>query len=187
MGKLIFMHGVMDSGKSSMLIQKAYQFDQKSMTVCVLKPCLDSRSPSGKVKSDIGIEWPCIDVECDVHLEGLLGYHELEDDVQVILVDEAQFLQEYQVDELAAIADANNVLVIAFGLKTDFTGHLFRASKRLIELADRVDEIPSMCACGHKATHHVILKAPEGTNIMIGDDSIYTSCCRKCFMNSKKG
>lgn len=182
-GKLIFTHGVMDSGKSSILIQKAYQFNQKGKGVVVIKPCTDTRSPTGKVKSDIGIEWPCVDIGAEDSVFAKTIHKPLD----VLLVDEAQFLQDYQVDELANLADSYGVLVIAFGLKNDFTGHLFSASKRLIELADRVDEIPSMCQCGHKATHHFLKQQDSNSNIVIGDSDIYVSCCRQCYNKLKAG
>lgn len=186
MGKLIFTHGVMDSGKSSMLIQKAYQFAKKGIEVVVIKPCTDTRSPSGKVKSDVGIEWPCIDLGAEDNVFNALSKSEGNGPIKVVLVDEAQFLQDSQVDDLAILADNYGILVIAFGLKNDFTGHLFSASKRLIEVADRIDEIPSMCHCGHKATHH-FLKQQSDTNIVIGDSDIYVSCCRQCYNKLKAG
>lgn len=183
-GKLIFIHGVMDAGKSSLLIQKAFQFDQKGIAVDVIKPCLDTRSPSGKVRSDIGIEWPCLDVGAEERIVDAISLRGHSINTKVVLVDEAQFLQERQVDELAAIADANDILVIAYGLKNDFTGHLFKATKRFIELADRVDELPSMCQCGHKATHHFI-KVQTDSTITCGDSDLYISCCRRCYNNYK--
>lgn len=182
-GKLIFKHGVMESGKSAELLMKAYLFEQKGKYVTILKPTLDIRSAQGVIESRVGISHDCVmigpeDSVCDV--VSTLGTSILTD---IILVDEAQFLQESQVDELADVVDRNNILCIAYGLKNDFSGHLFPATRRLFELADRIDESPSMCDCGRKATmHYRIVESNE--QVLCGDD-IYKSVCRPCYNKLK--
>lgn len=176
-GKLIFMHGVMSAGKSSTLIQKAFQFTQCGKQVLVFRPIEDTRAASDKVVSRIGISWPAIPVCSD---DNLLEIFEKEEGTDIILVDESNFFTEKQMDELADIADIHGKLVIAFGLKNDFAGSLFDSTRRLFELADRIDELPSMCTvCGSKATHHY-RKIESDEQFVVGDD-IYMSVCRKCF------
>lgn len=172
-GKLIFNYGTMRCGKSALLIQKAYQFNETGKKVLVLKPALDTRSD--RVSSRIGISWPAISVSTSSSIVKLL-----ENEVfDILMVDETNFLTSFHIDELAHIADTRNILVMAFGLKCDFEGVLFDSSKRLFELADRFDEMPSMCDCGRKATKHVRL-TNETEQFVVGD-TIYKSVCRPCF------
>lgn len=179
MGKMIFTHGVMSSGKSSILIQKAFQFNECGRKVEVIRPIIDTRTEQDKVESRIGIEW---DATAICPSDSITEFHASIPKYDVLLVDEAQFFTPEQIEELASIADSG-ILVIAFGLLTDFEGRLFDGSKRLVELSDRLDELPSMCECGKKATMHVRLTA-ETDQIVCGDD-IYKSVCRKCFVKYK--
>ncbi|WFZ78514.1 thymidine kinase [Aeromonas phage vB_AsaP_MQM1] len=182
-GKIIFTHGTMEAGKSAEVIQKAYLFTQKGKRVVVLKSASDIRDPHGKVRSRIGIEWPCLLVGNEDHIDVLLHSQPID----IILVDEAQFLQVHQVDELAKFADEHNVLVIAYGLKNDFYGHLFPATQRFFEIADRIDETPSMCQCGKKATHHFRKVRGTGNPISCGAADKYQSVCRQCFNKLMEG
>lgn len=186
MGKLIFKHGVMESGKSAELLMKAWLFKQKGKDVAIIKPTMDTRDPVGILTSRVGIESPCIMLgpEEGIHLLTFLK-DEFCKVPDVILVDEAQFLQEAQVDELANFVDTYGVLCIAYGLKCDFSGHLFPATRRLIELADRIDEAPSMCECGKKATMHY-RKVASNEQILCGGADIYESVCRPCFMKKSQ-
>lgn len=176
MGKLIFHHGVMEAGKTSLLIQKAYLFEQKGKNVLVIKPSLDTRSSTGSIESRIGLSWPCVDLGPE---DSIRSPQWTQPDI--ILVDEAQFLQPAQVEELAHLADDLDILVIAFGLKNNFQGTLFAGSKRLIELADRVDESPSMCQCGKKATMHLRVGGSTQNEISCGGSEKYLSVCRGCY------
>ena len=181
MGKLIFIHGVMEAGKSATLIQKAYLFTQKGKDVVVLKAASDIRSPNGKVKSRIGLTWDCLLLPHGASVgDVLVEYRHTIRMPDVILVDEAQFIDSDQVDGLAWIADHHKTLIIAYGLKNDFFGKLFPATKRFIELADRVDEVPSMCQCGRKATHHY-RTVPGDNQVSCGGAEKYLSVCRRCF------
>lgn len=181
MGKMIFTHGVMSSGKSSILIQKAYQFNECGRRVQVIRPHIDTRSNPDKVESRIGISW---DATAICATDSITEFHANVPKYDVLLVDEAQFFTKSQIEELASIADSG-ILVIAFGLMVDFKGKLFDGSKRLVELADRLDELPSMCECGKKATMHVRL-TNQTEQVVCGDD-IYKSVCRKCFVKYKGG
>lgn len=180
-GKLIFTHGVMEAGKSAELLMKAYLFREKGKRVVVIKPSLDTREPSGVLSSRVGISSPCLSISPEHDIQATLRHYGYLSDTDVILVDEAHFLQESQVEALARLVDSWGCLCIAYGLKCDFSGHLFPATRRFIELADRIDEAPSMCKCGKKATMH-IRKVPSQEQILCGDTDIYESVCRRCFM-----
>ncbi|AHK11886.1 thymidine kinase [Vibrio phage CHOED] len=180
-GKLIFKHGVMESGKSAELLMKAYLFREKGKRVVVIKPTQDIREPQGTLSSRVGISSPCLAISPENDLQATLRHYGYLSDTDVILVDEAQFLQEYQVEALARIVDSWGCLCIAYGLKCDFSGHLFPATRRFIELADRIDEAPSMCKCGKKATMHY-RRVASTEQILCGDTDIYESVCRPCYM-----
>lgn len=184
-GKLIFTHGTMEAGKSAELIQKAYQFDRKGFKVVVLKAASDVRSPEGKIKSRIGLDWDCLLLAHGASVEqtivsGIQGQR-----ADVILVDEAQFIDKDQVDELAFLADTRGTFVMAYGLRVDFNGELFPATKRFMEVADRIDEMPSICECGAKATHHVKLGGSDN-QVSCGAAEKYKSVCRRCFRRYKE-
>lgn len=174
-GKLIFNYGTMRCGKSSLLIQKAYQFAEVGKTVLVLRPATDTRSPEGEVSSRIGISWPALNIQVGTDIGVALS----EKIFDILLVDESNFFTAEQVDQLAEITEERGCMTIAFGLKCDFAGNLFDASKRLVELADRLDEMPSMCDCGKKATKH--FRLTEDTAQFVVGDEIYKSVCRSCF------
>lgn len=185
MGKLIFKHGVMESGKSAELLMKAWLFKQKGKDVAIIKPTMDTRDPVGTLTSRVGLSEPCLMLGPEDSICSLISTHGPSICTDIILIDEAQFLQEHQVDELARVVDANNLLCIAYGLKCDFSGHLFPATRRLIELADRIDEAPSMCECGKKATMHY-RKVASNEQILCGGADIYESVCRPCFMKKSQ-
>lgn len=182
MGKLIFKHGVMEAGKSAELLMKAFVFREKHKEVLILKPSLDSRDLSGTLTSRVGLSEDCEMISPTENFGYLfMRDHWIERIPHVILVDEAQFLTSKQVEQLARFVDKYDILCLAYGLKCDFSGHLFEGTKRLIELADRIDEAPSMCKCGRKATMHYRKVASE-VQILCGDTDIYESVCRPCYM-----
>lgn len=186
MGKLIYTHGVMSSGKSALLCQKNYQFSEAGYNVLVLKPSLDTRD--GKVTSRIGLSVECLIIE-----EGQLPSDVVTDFIDhedkypdIILVDEAQFLNGEQVEDLARIAHNADIMVMAFGLKCDFEGKLFEGTQHLFALANRSDELAAMCDCGRKATMHIRL-TNQTEQVVCGDMDIYKSVCTKCFLEHKDG
>jgi thymidine kinase len=178
-GKLIFKHGVMEAGKSAELLMKAFLFREKGKHVTILKPTLDTRDPQGILTSRVGIQSKCAMVGPEDVIHSVLAREACIPDI--ILVDEAHFLQERQVEQLTEYVDIKGILCIAYGLKNDFSGHMFNATRRFMELADRIDEAPSMCKCGRKATMH-IRKVASQEQVLCGDTDIYESVCRPCFM-----
>lgn len=181
-GKLIFKHGVMEAGKSAELLMKAFLFREKGKQVLILKPSTDTRDLSGTLTSRVGLAEDCEMLAPNERInDAFFHRHWVDLRPDIILVDEAQFLSESQVEQLANLVDTYGILCIAYGLKCDFSGHLFEGSKRLIELADRIDEAPSMCKCGRKAIMHYRRVASK-EQVLCGDTDVYESVCRPCFM-----
>lgn len=149
MAKLYFRYSAMNSGKSTALIQAAHNYEERSMRVAVLKPAVDSKGDASIV-SRLGISRQAdIIVVADAHIPTLLKQFGAAD---CILIDEAQFLQPLQVDDLFWFAVDRNVPVIAFGLRTDFLSKGFPGASRLLELAHEISELKTICRCGKKAT-----------------------------------
>ena len=186
MGKIIYNYGVMSSAKTLMLTVKAFQFKQNGHKVVVLKPSFDTRSGKDKVESRAGLSCDAVSISKDANIIEVLKL-ENKLDFDILLVDESQFFTVDQVNQLVEIADNDNKFVMAYGLLTDFEGKLFDASKRLVEVADRMEELKAMCEieeCGSKATHHVRLTT-QTEQCIVGDD-MYKSTCRKCWYKLKQ-
>lgn len=180
MGKLYFRYGAMGSSKTANLLMVHYNFLERGKRPIILKPRIDTRDGAHIVKSRIGLQAQC----------QLIEEFEMEPDLyDAILVDEANFLTAQQVEWLAWICDVYDIPVLCYGLKTDFRGVLFEGSKRLIELADAIEEIPIICWCGKKARFNVRVidgqMVKDGEQIALGANDLYVPLCRKHFMNGK--
>ena len=141
------------------------------------------------MRSRIGLEAPCIPVAKDCDIFKL--YKEEYSDCQVVIVDECQFLEPEQVDQLGDIVMEFNRPVLCFGLATDFTTHLFAGSKRLFEIAQSVSEIKSVCKCGSKATVNARLDDNgnvvfKGDQVVLGGNDRYVAMCRKCWLKKQR-
>lgn len=181
MAKLYFRYGTMNAGKSTLLITTAYNFKQQGRNVLLLKSSIDTRD-AGVIHSR-----PLGDIPCTlIYPEDNIILNDKDvPGVDWILVDEAQFLSEAQVDRLAEFVDDYGVNVMCFGLRSDFQTHLFTGSKRLFEIADSIDEIKSMCKCGYKnivnariCNHKIVT---QGEQIDVGSEDKYITMCRKCY------
>jgi len=190
--KLYFRFGTMSSSKSLRLLVTAHDFDEKGIPVLVLKPSIDTRDGGNKVKSRVGLERDAVEVTPDTDIYKAVDVYNRvkltnsEEPIRWILVDEAQFLTEQQIDQLAAIVDRMDINVKCYGLRTDFRTKLFPASKRLFELADDILEIKSLCECGRKNAVNARFDADgnivtDGDQIEVGGDDRYKAICRKCF------
>lgn len=177
----------MNAGKSIDLLKTAHNYEEQGKNVVILTSALDTRAEVGKVSSRIGLEADAIPINSHSHPAGLIGNHK-PGKINCVLIDEAQFLIEEQIIEIAdIIVDAWNIPVICFGLKTDFQGKLFEGSKALFENADKLEEIKTVCQyCDKKATFNLrtVNGSPEydGNQIQIGDQE-YISVCRKHYYN----
>ena len=188
MSKLYFRYGAMNCGKTTNLLQVAHNYEERGMRVLLLKPSIDTKANT-KVSSRIGVER-----EVD-HLvlpdENLKGYLSLiKDKTECIIVDEAQFLTEKQVDELFIFSKLTSIPVICYGLRADFRSELFPGSKRLFELADSIEELYTICRCGKKARFNARIVngefTLEGSQVEIDGEVNYESLCGKCYLRKVK-
>lgn len=191
MGKVYFKYGCMNSGKSMMLLSQAFSLDEQGVAEICLKPAKDTRGESGFISSRTGMKKECVMIEDDLDILHYMDSLYLNFRLNVIdlpkwvFVDECQFLSPEQVDQLAEFADTSDVNVVCYGLRTDFTGKLFPGSRRLMEIADTIEEIKMSCACGRKAIMNARFDdngiVTEGEVVAIGDKDMYKSVCRKCY------
>ena len=189
MAKLYFKYGVMGSSKTAQALITKFNYEERGMKVWLIKPQTDSRDGENMVRSRIGLEAPAYVLPCteDVYE----SYKKLSEAVDVIIVDECQFISEAQVDQLALIVIEYNIPVLCFGLRTDFRTKMFPGSKRLLEIADSITEIKTICACGRKATVNVRMDGngkiiTEGEQILIGGNDTYTPMCYQCYIEGQK-
>lgn len=189
MSKLYFRYGAMGSGKSSALLQVAYNYNEKGMYVILMKPQVDTKAEN-RVSSRIGIER-----EVDILIPRDSGIIELIPDTRkpdAIIVDESQFLTSDQVDELYFISKIYDIPVLCYGLRCDFQMKGFEGSTRLLEIADDIEEMKTICKCGSKATQNLRLingePIFEGEQVVIDDHTQveYEGVCGKCYLKLKK-
>lgn len=182
----------MNSAKSMLLLTTAHNLEENGLEIMVLKPSADTRDGVGIIRSRVGIERKCINVDEDVNIykaikeyRNFLASQFIE--LKWVLVDECQFLTEQQIDQLSDVVDFLDINVICYGLRTDFQSKLFPASKRLFELADDIEEIKSTCACGDRKTSinarfdsegNIVT---EGSQVVIGGNDMYKALCRRCW------
>lgn len=187
MAKLYFRYGAMNAGKSTALLQVAHNYQEKAMNIVLIKPKIDTKG-GDKIISRIGISAK-VNILIDFS-DTLFRKENLEliKKAKCILVDESQFLKEQQIEELWYITKKLDIPVICFGIRTDFLGKLFEGSKRLMELADEMEELPTICVCGDKARFNARKLnnnyVTSGSSIEIDDNSSiqYESLCGKCYI-----
>ncbi|MEP4031770.1 thymidine kinase [Roseibium polysiphoniae] len=183
MAKLYFNYSSMNAGKSTVLLQASYNYEERGMNTLLLIAALDDRAGKGKIASRIGLGADADIFSNDDDLFAHVEQARSERDIHAIFVDEAQFLSEEQVWQLARVADTMRIPVMCFGLRTDFQGKLFPGSAALLALADNLKEIKTICWCGRKATMVARMDASgqvveEGDQVVIGGDETYVSLCR---------
>lgn len=181
----------MGSAKTALLLTQAYNFEERKMPYRCMKPVVDTRDNKNVIRSRIGIERECSWIYPDTNLYDLV--REMSDEgpcPRWILVDEAQFLSPEQVDQLAAVVDDFGINVVCYGLRTDFRTNLFEGSRRLLEIADTIDEIKSTCTCGRKTIVNARVNSAgeiitEGEVVEIGGNDRYIAVCRRCWRNKR--
>ena len=184
MAKLYFKYGAMGSSKTAQALITKYNYEENDLQVWLIKPSADTRDGAAILRSRIGLEAQVevIAPEVDIYARFLGGKARRSD---VIIVDECQFLTEKQIDQLRNIVNEHNIPVLCFGLRTDFQTHLFPGSRRLMELADCIEEIKTMCDCGAKATVNARINdgyiVTEGAQVVLGGNDSYIAMCHKCY------
>jgi len=194
MSKLSFKYGAMNSGKSDTLIKAAYNYTERGHNVVTIKPGIDTKGgedivarAGGRVSVDI-LALPEMDLREDIHV--FVARQALKD-LQCVLVDEAQFLHPQQVDQLFEVAKLDDISVIAYGLRTDFLSNLFPGSKRLLEIADTFEKLPTMCRCENQAEFNCRRVGDsyvfDGNQVAIdGEQAVtYDSLCGTCYLTEK--
>ncbi len=189
MAKLYFKYGVMGSSKTAQALITKFNYEERGMRVWLIKPAIDSRDGDGIVKSRAGLEAHAYVLPYDEDV--YKSFQKLTGQIDVIIVDECQFLTEAQVDQLSMIVIDYNVPVLCFGLRADFRTKMFPGSKRLMEIADSITEIKTICSCGRKATVNVRLNEEgkiitEGEQILLGGNDKYTAMCYQCYIQNQK-
>lgn len=192
MGKLYFRYGAMGSSKTANALMVRYNYLEKGQKAILLKPKAEDRDGEKTVKSRIGLSAECTFVEDfleEVTNEWFTGKSDSWKDLDCVIVDEAQFLSEEQVDMLAEVVDKYDLPVICYGLRTDFTSHLFSGSKRLMEIANYIEEVPTVCWCGRRAHFNARVSngkiVRSGEQIMMGGNESYVSLCRRHFLSGE--
>lgn len=184
MAKLHFIYATMNAGKSTLLLQAAYNYRERGMRVATLISALDNRVGKGFIGSRIGLRAEADAFGAEEDLFAAVKADHESAPLSCVFVDEAQFMTTEQVWQLARIVDVLDIPVMAYGLRTDFRGELFPGSKALLAIADELTEARSICHCGRKATMVVRMgedgKAQrDGAQVLIGGNETYTSLCRR--------
>ena len=183
MAKLYFKYGAMGSSKSAQALITTFNYEELDMSVWLIKPSVDTRDGADIIRSRIGLEAHAqvITPEMDITAEyTAAGRHD------VIIADEAQFFTPEQIDQLRTLVDDEDLPVLCFGLRTDFLTHFFPGAQRLMELADSLTEIKTVCRCGRKATVNARIDengnvVTKGSQIMLGGNDSYMAMCHQCW------
>lgn len=193
MAKLYFYYSAMNAGKSTILLQSSYNYQERGMDTLLFTPMLDDRYGVGKITSRIGLAANAQAFESETNLlektRALLAENP---NIRCLLLDEAHFLSKKQVMELSQITIALNIPVLAYGIRTDFRGEPFEGSLYLLSWADKLVEVKTICHCGSKATMVMRVdennkKIHEGNQIEIGGNTRYVSACRKHYIEGNAG
>lgn len=184
MAKLYFHYSAMNAGKSTLLLQASYNYRERGMETILFTAALDDRAGKGIIASRLGVTAEANTFSAADDLFAQVRDHLRTSPLHCVLIDEAQFLTEEQVWQLARVADRLGVPVMCYGLRTDFQGKLFPGSKALLALADELREIRTLCRCGRKATMVVRLGPNgkiqrQGAQVEIGGEDKYVSLCRR--------
>ena len=188
MAKLYFKYGAMGSSKTAQALITQFNYEELGMSVWLIKPSVDTRDGADIIRSRIGLQRSAriITPEQDIREE-----YARSGKYDVIIADEAQFFTPRQIEQLRELVDEENLPVLCFGLRTDFLTHFFPGAQRLMELADSLTEIKTVCACGRKATVNARIDGSgrivtEGNQVLLGGNDSYVAMCHKCWKNKIK-
>ena len=183
MAKLYFKYGAMGSSKSAQALITKFNYEELGMSVWLIKPSIDDRDGADIVRSRIGLQAVAQVITPEQSIREAYfaaGRHD------VIISDESQFFTPEQIEELRVLVDDEDVPVLCFGLRTDFLTHFFPGSQRLMELADSITEIKTVCSCGKKATVNARIDEngrviTQGDQVFLGGNDSYIAMCHKCW------
>lgn len=194
MAKLHFKYGAMNSGKSDTLIKTAYNYTERGLEVVTIKPGVDTKGDNRIVARAGGERIVDILATEEMNLrEEVKRYMAAKalGQLHCVLVDESQFLPPEQIDQLYETAKIDDISVIAYGLRTDFQTNLFPGSRRLLELADNIEKLPTMCRCGSQAEFNC--RKQDGKFVFSGSqvaidgegETTYDSLCGNCYISER--
>ena len=186
MAKLYFYYASMNAGKSSTLLQAAFNYGERNMRVSLWTAAIDDRPGFGAISSRIGLASDAHRFAADTDVAGRVLEDHAMTPIDCVLIDEAQFLTRDQVWQCARLADEADIPVLCYGLRTDFRGDLFPGSAALLGIADSLVELKSVCACGRKATMNLRVDGNgkavrQGAQTEIGGEERYVAMCRRHF------
>lgn len=186
MAQLYFYYSAMNAGKSTHLLQSAYNYRERGMRCVLYTAKLDDRFQQGKIASRLGINADAAMFDENTDLFSSVNISNEQNAVDCVLVDESQFLSEQQVRQLTDIVDKLRIPVLAYGIRTDFLGNTFSSSAALLAWADKLVELKTICHCGKKANFVVRMDetgkaVTEGAQVELGGNDRYESMCRKHF------
>ncbi len=186
MAQLYFYYSAMNAGKSTSLLQSAYNYAERGMRAEIFTAALDNRFGQGKVASRIGLESDAHLFTPQTHMVEAIQKLAGPGNIDCVFIDEAQFLTKQQVQQLVHLVDDLSIPVLAYGLRTDFLAETFEGSRYLMAWADKLIELKTICHCGRKATFVVRIDAQgqvvkQGEQVEVGGNDRYESMCRKHF------
>ncbi len=190
MAKLYFKYGAMGSSKTAQALITKYNYEENDMSVWLIKPSADTRDGADILRSRIGLEAQVEVIAPEMNIFDRFARTRA-GKCHVVIVDECQFMTPHQVDELRAIVDTYAVPVLCFGLRTDFQTKLFPGALRLMELADVIEEIKTMCDCGAKAIVNARIDGDghivtQGAQVVLGGNDSYIAMCHRCYQEGIK-
>ena len=183
MAKLYFKYGAMGSSKTAQALITRFNYMELGMSVWLIKPSVDTRDGADVIKSRIGLEARAQVITPE---QDIIAEYQKQPGHDVIIADEAQFFTPAQIDQLRQLVDEEDIPVLCFGLRTDLLTHFFPGAQRLMELADSLTEIKTVCACGRKATVNARIDATghiitQGDQVFLGGNDSYVAMCHKCW------
>lgn len=186
MAKLYFRYGAMGSSKTAQALITNFNYHEKGRNTLLLKPSIDTRDGADIIRSRIGIEAVAEIIRpedniCDIYLSNIVAGK-----YSVIITDESQFFTPEQVDQLRHIVDFYDIPVVCYGLRTDFKTKFFPGSRRLMEVADSIAEVKTICGCGNKAIFNARVNSSgkiitAGKQVELGGNERYIGLCSKCY------
>lgn len=182
MASIHFKFGAMNAGKTTQLIQAAFNYTERGMNPYVMKPCIDTRSDGHKINARVGLVHECVDFYPLDSISEMVRVANCMSPIDVVLIDEAQFMTAAQAMELVVIAKEMGIPVVCYGLKNDFSGNLFEGSAKILAIADKFEVLKTVCWCGQGATQNARIDkdgnmVTVGNSIEVGDVGKYVPLC----------